>query len=379
MSAISGRLATAPRVPLRLFVAALLILAMAACVLLVAGALRHPVPAPFGPARNGLIAYADGAGAINVGDPVSGVSNVIVAGPGNDQPIFSPDGTHVAFLSVGAGAAQDVVVVRADGGGATKITTAPLQSVNYLGWSPDSASVVVGTAGHLDAFDSTRAGPPTRLGTSEGSDAFNANAAELYQPPAGRRVLFLRSGSSGPALIASNPDGTNERVVVDGTRADHPFIYLGSPQWSPDGSMIAFIGATRDVAEDYLAYVMNADGSGLLPLSRSTRPINENNPAWSPDGKQIALQRWNIDPGAGTQEVRPVTVIDLQSRLEVEVGDATPATAEGFSGWGWSPDGESIVEFAPNQQLVVINVATGTQSTIPWSVSSAPAWQRVAP
>jgi Tol biopolymer transport system component len=143
--------------------------------------------------------------------------------------------------------------------------------------------------------------------------------------------------------------------------------------------MIAFTGARRDVAEDYLAYVMNADGSGLRPLSTATRPISESNPAWSPDGTRIAVQRWLVDVSAGTQEARPVTVVDVNKGNEVEVGDPTPSTPEGFAGWGWSPDGESIIEFAPNQQLLVVKAATGTRSTIPWGMSSAPTWQRTAP
>ena len=378
MSAISTRLAAAPRIPLRVLVVALLVIALAVSALLVAGALRHPVPPPFGPAANGLIAYADDLGAINVGDPVTGLSKAIVPGPGNDRPIFSPDGTRIAFLNAGARGGKDVVVVRADGSGATKITTQPLGSIGYLGWSPDSASVVVGTgAGELNVFDSTRPGPSTKLGLSAGSDDFNAHPADLFQPPAGRKLLVLRSGPR-PALIVSDPDGTNERALIDASRSDFSFIYLGSPQWSPDGSMIAFVGATRDVAEDYLAYMMNADGSGLHKLSKATRPIDESNPAWSPDGTRIALQRWNIDPSANKQEARPITVLDIRTGHEIEVGIAVP---NGFIGWGWSPDGESIIELAPDpdRHLIIADAATGKTRTMPWGASSGPAWQRVAP
>jgi Tol biopolymer transport system component len=380
MSAISTRLAAAPRMPLRVLVVALLVVALAVSVILVAGALRRSVPPPFGPAVNGLIAYADARGTINVGDPISGVTKEIVSGTGNSRPIFSPDGTRIAFLKVRTAGQSDVVVVRPDGTGATTITTEPLGPVGHLGWSPDSASVVIGnSSGVLDVYDSTRAAAPTRLGTTDASDNFNAQAADLYQPPDGRKVLVVRTQAARPALIVANRDGLGEKALVDATRSDYAFIYLGSPQWSPDGSMIAFTGARRDVAEDYLAYVMNADGSGLRPLSTATRPISESNPAWSPDGTRIAVQRWLVDVSAGTQEARPVTVVDVNKGNEVEVGDPTPSTPEGFAGWGWSPDGESIIEFAPNQQLLVVKAATGTRSTIPWGMSSAPTWQRTAP
>jgi dipeptidyl aminopeptidase/acylaminoacyl peptidase len=383
MSAISARIAAAPRLPLRVLAVALLILALAASVLLVTGALRHPVPPPFGPARNGLIAYADARGAINVGDPATGVSREIVAGPGNDRPIFSPDGTRIAFLSLGATGRPSIVVVQPDGSGAITITTDTLASVGHLGWSPDSGSVVVSQGGtELQVFDSTRAGPPTRLPTTDGSDDYNAQAVDLYQPPDGRRVLIVRPASPRPAMVVADRDGSNERVLIDAARSDYSFINLGTPQWSPDGSMITFIGAQRDASEDYLTYVMNADGTGLHPLSRSSRPINESNPQWAPDGKRIAVQRWNIDVNAGTQEVRPITVIDVGTGQEVEVG--VVPVHNGFVGWSWSPDGQSILEvpIPPDvttpEQMIIVDLATRTTRTVPWSVTSGPAWQRVA-
>jgi dipeptidyl aminopeptidase/acylaminoacyl peptidase len=377
MSAISTRLAAAPRLPLRVVALALLVLALVASVLFFAGALRHSVPAPFGPASNGLIAYADGAGAIEVGDPVTGSSKLIVAGPGNERPIFSPDGTHIAFLSSGAGGGKDVNVVRADGSGALKITPDSLLAVDYLGWSPDSVSVVVSNgSGQLDVFDSTRSGPPTPLGMTAGSDDFNAHPAELYQPPNGQKVLTVRAGSPHPSLILSDRGGATERALIDGTRGDASFIFLSGPQWSPTGSMISFIGAKRDVAEDYLAYVMNADGSGLRLLSKATHPIDESNPAWSPDGTRIAVQRWDIH-SADEQLPQPITVIDVQTGRELKVGP--PPVTNGFDAWGWSPDGQSILELPVPDRLIVANVATGLTRTMAWGAISGPSWQRLAP
>ena len=58
MSAISERLTTAPRIPLRTIgVVALLILVLVAAALIVAGQQRR-LPLPYGPAGNGLVVYA---------------------------------------------------------------------------------------------------------------------------------------------------------------------------------------------------------------------------------------------------------------------------------------------------------------------------------
>jgi hypothetical protein len=67
------------RMPWRqLGVLALLALLIAAAIGLYAGATQVRVPAPFGPAGNGLIAYAAG-GDIFTADPVTGDSRAIVA------------------------------------------------------------------------------------------------------------------------------------------------------------------------------------------------------------------------------------------------------------------------------------------------------------
>ena len=58
---------------------------------------RRNVPAPFGPARNGLVAYAQD-GDIYTADPVTGKAVAIVTGPETDLgPVCSLDGTRIAF------------------------------------------------------------------------------------------------------------------------------------------------------------------------------------------------------------------------------------------------------------------------------------------
>ena len=80
MTAISGRLATAPRVPMRIAMALLLLLLAFAITVLIAGTSHPTVPAPFGVAGNGQIVFTDSTGAISVGTLADGTSRVIVPG-----------------------------------------------------------------------------------------------------------------------------------------------------------------------------------------------------------------------------------------------------------------------------------------------------------
>ena len=102
MTAVTSRAAWIPRVPLR--AAALVALLLIA---LVGGAPRpggpHParLPAPFGPAANGRIAYAAGGDIFTV-DPVTGAAIAIVSGPRWIARRSIARRDHIAFEQVEA-------------------------------------------------------------------------------------------------------------------------------------------------------------------------------------------------------------------------------------------------------------------------------------
>ena len=119
--------AFARRVPWRpIAVLAVILLLILATLAWVAGS-RHPLPAPFGTARNGLVVYAKD-GDIYTADPVTGNPTPIVKGPETDvDPEWSRDGTHVAFeRQAGAVAGSgDVYVASADGSKPVRVTNGP--------------------------------------------------------------------------------------------------------------------------------------------------------------------------------------------------------------------------------------------------------------
>jgi Tol biopolymer transport system component len=102
----------------------------------------------------------------------------------------------------------------------------------------------------------------------------------------------------------------------------------GSPDWSPDGTLVAF-------ARGGDLFVANADGSGLLRLTE-TPEVREGDPAWAPSGERIAFTRERRLRGGRPE--REVWVVRADGRgarrLIGSLGsDLEPA---------WSPDGRRI-------------------------------------
>ena len=376
MTVIPRQLAAVPGVPWRL-ASILALLVLAAVVAALAAGMLKPRFTPFGPARNGNILFVDATGSVVVANPTSGVSDVIVlaTGSANTKPVFSPDGTKFFILRPSAAGSQHIFVVDLEGN-ETRVTPNALTAWHYVGWSPRGDRILVrDDGGRILLVDAMQPAEPVSLtkGLGLGNTwigvGFNYTPNDAFRPPYGDEIMFLADGR----LVAIQPDQTGLRTIVDPVAAGLA-VEIEGPQWSPDGTRIAF---GLRAAEDgpWNTYIVNADGSGLRPVSRVGDQFGAK---WSPDGTRIAFE-YATAPASGTDWVpHPLGVVDVETGQLRDVG---PVSEDGYLSWTWSPDGESILEVPKDGfgKVLIVNATTGITTTTTWSVDQPISWQRLEP
>jgi TolB protein len=157
--------------------------------------------------------------------------------------------------------------------------------------------------------------------------------------PDGSKIAYSRSETcrADPyglcmRIWTANADGSDQRRLVPlrlpGLLANRAVSFY-QPTWSPDGRQIAYEQSLWKTRRSNL-YLMNADGSGRRRL---TRLRNARAPAWSPDGAAIAFT--HIPERKGDYEIFVLTLATGKiRRLTSTKADETLPQ--------WSPDGGRI-------------------------------------
>jgi Tol biopolymer transport system component len=369
---IARQPAFARQVPWRpIAVLTLILVLLAAGLAFVIGSQQH-VPAPFGPARNGLVAYSKD-GDIYTADPITGAAKAVVIGPETDlRPVFSLDGTRFAFerKAQGSSGPGSLFVAEAYGTGLARVTPEPLAAINSYLFSPDGREILVSTGPE---------GATTILvAKSDGSGIRMLPVGTLtatqpaYRAPDGGEVVFVGyaapfvdTGAAGttPAsgLYAVRPDGTGLRTSA------YEVDYLTG------GSQVR-------------AYVVSADGQS----NRILRPIPDGDlnfaRDWSNDGTRLFVGGCHYAPAVDavcedTSAVVPVdgNGVDVKINVGAEAAGADQRTDR------WAPDDGSILttpldaQGQPVSASLLCGVATGRSRPVPWTGGGDPSWQRLAP
>jgi Tol biopolymer transport system component len=375
---IARRPVLAPPVPWRTIGLGIAIIALLLAMLAaVAVGTRRNTPAPFGPAQNGLVVYASGGDIVSV-DAATGASTPLVTGPVTDvEPRWSLDGTRFAFERRMDGGRGVVMVATADGSDLVQITPEPLEQIDSYAFSPDGKNVLI-TSGpfyspviHIAAVD----GAGIRQLDLPGP-ATNA----LWRPPDGSQILFMDRGNDSDGFGSTyilDLDAGEIRTILERDASR----YRAHPLWSPDGSHIVYVEwvSSNDITAQ--THIMAADGTGdrLLPTPPDARW--QAALSWSNDGTRLLAIRGYT---GGYEESVAVAIPVDGSGFGVEIEYPGLINAACCSAWEWAPD-DSLILGTPTDPAgnvldqVLLDPVSGTSRTLPWTSTSTPTWQRLAP
>jgi Tol biopolymer transport system component len=372
----------APRIPWRSIALTVLLagLLLAMIAALVAGT-RPNVPNPFGPARNGLVAYSAGGDIFTV-DPIYGTATAIVTGPETDlDPRWSRDGVRLVFerkVNGDAGPGQ-LFTVRAAGSQLTLLTPEPLVLLETYDFSPDGTEVLLSS--------NVNGSRTMSIAKADGSgvrtlDLQMVTAHPQYRPADGGQISFvgLTPSVGRYGLYVVNSDGSDLRTLID--PVDHDFD-VDDVMWSPDGSRIAYT-ATESPWGTRAIHVMSVDGTMDRTIELGSGVSWARQPAWSNDGTRLLMVHGSTLPFEGVPAV--VSTADLAGP-GVEIAHAWTMDRKNTACcplFEWAPDDSSILATPGDSsgralQQLLWDPVNGTSRPAPWTSTSDPAWQRLAP
>ena len=345
---------------------ALLIVALAVAAILVGSPPR--LPAPFGPAGNGLVAY-DAAGTLYLADRDLETPRAVEGGLGaNLGPVFSRDGRQIAFFSatsIGSAARHVFVASVDDRAPARQISDGYPSMQGHAtapAWSIDGRQVVYAAS----TPDGVRlaAAAVDGSGVSFLTDPGDVEPWTPVASPDGRWLAF-RSRRPQADLVVMPFTGGDPRILLSVDAETDAFVNIA---WSGDSTRIVY--HRPDPATGIgVVETIGLDGT-VTRVSPPGPPATD--PSWSPDGRLISYG-FEIDGDRHQAVVRP---------------DGTGFRDLGTIGgcvMGWSPDSTYLFGFTTDcfsskaMRIPVDDPAKAVVFDLPGALTGMPDWQRVAP
>ena len=364
------RFAPVPRVAWLLVVAALIGAALVA--VLVAGSQTKALPAPFGPARNGVVVFGGTDNDIYRLDTVTGTATALITGSTADSaPLLSTDGTRLLFLRDAVlnpateGKAATILTANVDGSN-IKALTGSLTNMLDAAWSHDGSMVIVSA--------DTNGSPALQLFSVGGTlpplviDTGGMAASSLAFRPGDRELTFRGSDELGDGLYAVGVDGLGLRTIAPYTT---PKTRLGA-SLSPDGTKLAYTVWDGNTGTVHVTDV--ATGRDTIPTfdPPSGGGVIDEFSGWSPDGTLLMFGRYHGSP------LVHFAVAPSTGGPVVEIGPGRGASADFAQ---FSPDGKFVLAYfgADTSTWLLDPAGLVSDRQLSATINEHSSWQRLAP
>jgi TolB protein len=248
-----------------------------------------------------FVADPDGSGEKQLTHPPAGVVD--------DQPDFSPDGKLIAFERCGVFCS--VFTVPVSGGEPTKVPVRcrlkPVCTVDSPSWTPDHKLLVGVAQGRerdhgemtqIERFSVDKVNlDGTRQRTIVKRTGWTGDTQQPAMSPDGKRLVYMAWNSwrtkpvDGRALYVVNVDGSNNHRVTPWTleAGDHA-------GFAPDGSKILFRSHSSEAATKQADFfTVRPNAGGLIRLTHVEDGTLVLSTSYSPDGKYIVHASDGID------------------------------------------------------------------------------------
>ena len=333
-----------------------------------------------------------------------GEAHRITSGMGFDsQPVFSPDGRQIAFVSDRSGA-ESLWIADSDGGNARRISLGEDDIWVSPEWSPDGHSIYASrflpsvASYELWRFETRKADSGTLLVPAK-SDGSLKSSVGAWPAPDGRSVLFARTeGRIGDGLapwtiVRRDLTSGAETLLVSAPASPRSDLILGSffrPVLSPNGRLLAY--ASRHEGQTGLRLLDLATGKDRWLVFPAQHDAAEAS-AWldlmprydfTPDGSAILFSS-----GARLQRVElvhsTVQQVPFKASIDLAVGpslrtqipeETGPVRARLIQQPSPSPDGRRVA-FSALGRIFVMALETGAKPVAvspPGAPAFMPSW-----
>jgi TolB protein len=270
-----------------------------------------------------------------------------------DVHVMEPDGSNDRLA---CSACAQVLSVQGEGQAARHVADRGATAIHV---APNGEYVLVAiTYGDIVIHDSRRPGDPVVVdrpdpGVQDWGFTWSPDGEHLAFESDFPGAAEVRGRPDLEGIYVVDADGSNLRQLTHPPGPPYTHKPDSGPAWSPDGSQIAFARYLAEFQEGRRLespghseiWVVDLDGEAERQLTTTDGDYGATSPDWSPDGTEVAFlydaDESTEDTGIGETDVRVINVAGTGQRLlfsclEDDSIDRCPVALD------WAPDGRSL-------------------------------------